>query len=115
MNLNQDLSEHEYFPPYDKCDEVMETSEGFYTAYIRLLNYKSETEYPGIYSHHPRVHITLINSAPDTKWTLRADFISSAYVPRPLLVGEVVGLNGDKFYDSEVYDTLKKLLMTSWN
>lgn len=116
MSSNLDRTEYEYFPPSSaKFLKLLKQSRGTYNVGVSFLNYKMETEYLGYYLRDPRVHITLINLDPDEAWILRGDFVYSQYAPKPLFVGEVSGEHQTKFDESEVYATLKKLLMTSWD
>lgn len=115
MNLNRGWTEYDYFPPYSKCAELLNKTEGNYTAYIHFLDFKKETEYPGIHHRDPRVHLTLIGGEPDDAWFLRGDLISSVYAPKPLFVGEYSGKHFDDFKKSKVYSKLTELLMTSWD
>lgn len=115
MNLNLNGNEYEYFPPYSEYTDLRDNAEGTYTAYIRFFEFKADSVYPDIVFRIPRVHLTLINADPNECWFLRGDLISSTYATRPLFVGEVSGDHANKFNDSEVYNTLKELLMLSWD
>lgn len=115
MNSNRGRTEYDYFPPYSKFIEHLDKMEGSYTAYIRFFNFKEETEYLGIYHRDPKAHLTLINADPNEQWILRGDLIFSVYTPKPIFVGEIGGKHASEFDGSEICDTLKKLLMLSWD
>lgn len=121
MNLNLNGNEYEYFPPYDRCTANMDKMGGEYTAYIRFFDFKADNVYPEIVFRAPRVHLTLTCGEPknDHHWTLRGDLIYSVYAPKPIFVGEYGdccgGDHANDFVWSEVYTTLKGLLMLSWD
>lgn len=120
MSSHLEGNDYEYFPPYSRFSDLLDKAEGPYTAYIRFFDFKADSVYPDICFRAPRVHLTLTCGDPnDHHWTLRGDLISSVYTPKPIFVGEYGDCcGGDHANDlvwSEVYTTLKGLLMLSWD